>query len=125
MRTSSRSVYYNELFCKQLLIRLDNCCYKLCQSMENEIARLLNLFCSDKVKLQELLSDYLEENGEDSEKENDVDSDDGKDHDVDTEVAQFDMRASDYDTAIEQLSLGDCVVSGDAEVELDKAAKFK
>ena len=93
--------------------------------MENEIARLLNLSGSDKVKLQELLSDYLEENGEDSEKENDVDSDDGEDHDVDTEVAQFDMRASDYDTAIEQLSLGDCVVSGDAEVELDKAAKFK
>ena len=42
--------------------------------MKNEIARLLNLFCSDKVKLQQLLSDYLEENGEDSEKENDVDS---------------------------------------------------
>lgn len=103
--------------------------------MEDEIVRLLNATSSDKLRLQQLMQDYLQldDSGSGGESNSSADEDDTEDEteESSSEVTDkdpvFDMTASESDLILKGATAGTYAVtmSDDCQQEYDKASKFR
>jgi len=103
--------------------------------MEDEIARLLNATSSDKLRLQQLMQEYLQldESASGSESDSSADEDDTEDETEQSSSAVtdkdpvFDMTASEGDLILKGATAGTYPVtmSDDCQQEYDKASKFR
>ena len=93
--------------------------------MEAEIARLLNVTTPDKLKLQELMQEYLQLNETASDVESDGDDNADERGSETADDADFDMVPSVCDTVLAGINVYPEAMSGDAEQEFDKASTFR
>lgn len=96
--------------------------------MEKEIAYLLNIRGVDKNKLQELLEEYLlaevghqESDSDEAECLNDGIEDDPSLNTPD----EFDMALTDADVVLKNIKENDDLLTGERDIEFDKASKFQ
>ena len=92
--------------------------------MADVIAKLLNSNQNDTKKIQELLHDYLEKSDDEVSNINSDESSDENEEEVNNEP-EFDMRATDFDAVMQRVAVSNNILSGDSDLELDKASKFR